>query len=57
MHSNTNNPSCLLYGPLDARFEDRPFPVIENPHDVVVRIAYTGVCGSDVSSFSCDYSW
>ncbi|PYH91309.1 GroES-like protein [Aspergillus ellipticus CBS 707.79] len=42
------NPSCILYGPHDARYEDRPLPVITNPTDVIVRIAYTGVCGSDV---------
>ena len=42
------NPSCLLYGPGDARFEDYPRPTIEDPHDVIVRIAYIGVCGSDV---------
>lgn len=50
MDSTAKNPSCLLYGPLDARFEDRPIPVLWNPHDVIVRIAYTGVCGSDVSN-------
>lgn len=42
------NPSILLYGPGDARLEDRPPPVIEDPHDVIVRIGYVGVCGSDV---------
>ncbi|KAF4995455.1 hypothetical protein FGRMN_5136 [Fusarium graminum] len=42
------NPSCLLYGPGDARFEDRPVPEIEDPNDVIIKIAYTGVCGSDV---------
>ncbi|KAB8217052.1 chaperonin 10-like protein [Aspergillus novoparasiticus] len=42
------NPSSLLYGPLDARFEDLPMPVLDNPHDVIVQIAYTGICGSDV---------
>ncbi|RFN46896.1 putative xylitol dehydrogenase [Fusarium flagelliforme] len=42
------NPSCFLYGPGDARFGDRPVPQIEDPHDVIVKIAYTGVCGSDV---------
>lgn len=42
------NPSCLLYGPGDARFEDRPLPLIEDPYDVIIRIAYVGVCGSDV---------
>ncbi|KAJ5157743.1 uncharacterized protein N7482_008843 [Penicillium canariense] len=42
------NPSCLLYDAEDARFEDRPLPVIEDPYDVIIRIAYVGVCGSDV---------
>lgn len=48
MHNQMPNPSCLLYGPEDARFEDCPLPIIEDPNDVVVRIAYVGVCGSDV---------
>ncbi|KAJ5999898.1 hypothetical protein N7481_000307 [Penicillium waksmanii] len=42
------NPSCLLYGPGDARFENIPLPTIEDPYDVIIRIAYVGVCGSDV---------
>ncbi|KAF5661826.1 putative xylitol dehydrogenase [Fusarium heterosporum] len=42
------NPSCLLYGPGDARFEDQPVPEIEDPNDVIIKVAYTGVCGSDV---------
>jgi D-xylulose reductase len=43
------NPSVLLYGALTAKVEDRPIPTISDPHDVIVQIAYTGVCGSDVS--------
>lgn len=55
MASSTNskdmkNPSIVLYKPGDARVEDRPMPEIEDPHDVLVRIAFVGVCGSDVSS-------
>ncbi|OQE10621.1 hypothetical protein PENFLA_c085G08448 [Penicillium flavigenum] len=42
------NPSCLLYGPGDVRFENQPMPVIEDANDVIIRIAYVGVCGSDV---------
>jgi D-xylulose reductase len=45
---NMENPSCLLYGPGDVRFENRPMPVIEDANDVIIRIAYVGVCGSDV---------
>ncbi|KAJ6103472.1 hypothetical protein N7486_005899 [Penicillium sp. IBT 16267x] len=42
------NPSCLLHGPGDIRFEDHPFPTIEDTHDVIIRIPYIGVCSSDV---------
>lgn len=42
------NPSCLLYGPGDIRFEDHTLPTIEDPHDVIIRIAYIGACSSDV---------
>lgn len=43
-----NSPSVLLFGPFDARYEDGPIPQIVDPRDVIIRIAYTGVCGSDV---------
>jgi hypothetical protein len=46
--ASMQNPSCLLYGPGDARFENIPLPTIEDPYDVIIRIAYVGVCGSDV---------
>lgn len=44
------NPSFVLYGAGKAKIEDRPIPSIQDPHDVIVRVAYVGVCGSDVSS-------
>jgi Threonine dehydrogenase and related Zn-dependent dehydrogenases len=40
-----NNLCCLLYGPGKARFEHREVPPIEDPHDILVRISYVGVCG------------
>ena len=44
----TKNLSCLLYGPGDARYEEHPLPTLTDPHDVLVRIQFVGVCGSDV---------
>ena len=38
----------VLYGPHDIRFEDVPDPKIEKPTDVIIRIAVTCVCGSDL---------
>lgn len=42
------NPSLLLHNPFDARPANRPTPQPTTPHDVLIRIAYTGCCGSDV---------
>lgn len=56
-YSNTSqNPSVFLYGPGNAKIEEHPIPKLDDPHDVVVRIAYTGVCGSDVSIHSHSYA-
>lgn len=38
----------VLHGPGDIRFEDVPEPKIEADTDVVIRIAATCVCGSDL---------
>ncbi|KAI0155135.1 GroES-like protein [Xylariaceae sp. FL1272] len=42
------NPSVFLYGPHEAKIEDRPVPTLNSTHDVIISIAYVGVCGSDV---------
>ena len=41
----------VLYGPRDVRFEDREDPRIEKPTDVIIRMAATCVCGSDLSPY------
>ena len=43
------NPAYFLHGPGIAKIDNTPYPTIEDPHDVIIRIAYLGVCGSDVS--------
>ncbi|ROV92814.1 hypothetical protein VPNG_09079 [Cytospora leucostoma] len=43
-----SNKSFILNSVKDVGFVDRPIPKIENPHDVLVSISYTGICGSDV---------
>ncbi|OAL54182.1 GroES-like protein, partial [Pyrenochaeta sp. DS3sAY3a] len=42
------NPSIVIYAPGNAKLEDKPIPQIKDPHDVLIRINYVGVCGSDV---------
>lgn len=42
------NPNIILYAPHTAKLEDKPIPTLSSPHDVVIRINYIGVCGSDV---------
>lgn len=48
MTSSMQNPSIVLYGARNAKLEDKPIPSLSS-HDVLVRIAFIGVCGSDVS--------
>ncbi|EFW14017.1 xylitol dehydrogenase [Coccidioides posadasii str. Silveira] len=42
------NPSFVLEAVKKVKFEDRPVPTIQHPHDVMINVKYTGVCGSDV---------
>jgi len=39
--------AAVVHGPGDIRYEDVPKPRIE-PHEVLVRVRATGVCGSDL---------
>ncbi|KAH7112216.1 chaperonin 10-like protein [Dactylonectria estremocensis] len=43
-----SNLSFVLNKLGDVSFEERPKPALKNPHDVLVAINYTGICGSDV---------
>lgn len=42
------NRSFVLRAVKDVVLEDRPVPVLNDPWDVRVHIAQTGICGSDV---------
>ncbi|KAF7590377.1 hypothetical protein BBP40_002930 [Aspergillus hancockii] len=42
------NPSFVLRAIKDVAIEDRPKPALKDPHDVLVHVAQTGICGSDV---------
>ncbi|KAF1988653.1 hypothetical protein K402DRAFT_411547 [Aulographum hederae CBS 113979] len=42
------NPSFVLQKPLEIKYEDRPVPELKSPNDVLVRVQWTGICGSDV---------
>lgn len=42
----------LYYGREEIRYsEDIPEPQIKNPNDVKVKIAYCGICGTDLHEF------
>jgi D-xylulose reductase len=42
------NLSFILNKPHDVEFAERPVPGLSSPHDVLVAVNYTGICGSDV---------
>ncbi|KAM7198245.1 GroES (chaperonin 10)-like protein [Naviculisporaceae sp. PSN 640] len=43
-----SNLSFVLNKPNDVTFVEKPVPKIQSPHDVLVQVNYTGICGSDV---------
>ncbi|KAF2718787.1 putative xylitol dehydrogenase [Polychaeton citri CBS 116435] len=48
---DSNSLSFVLEKPYSVRFEDRPVPQL-GPHDVLVNVKFTGICGSDVHYWS-----
>lgn len=43
--------AIVFYGPYDVRTEERPTPKIQNPDDVIVKVKYSGLCGTDLHSY------
>ncbi|GMM33759.1 hypothetical protein DASC09_010840 [Saccharomycopsis crataegensis] len=42
----------LYYGPNDLRFsKDIPMPTISHPDEVMIKISYCGICGTDLLSY------
>lgn len=46
--SQTKNPAIVLKKVGHITLEERPIPVIEDPHYVKIAIKATGICGSDI---------
>jgi D-xylulose reductase len=42
------NLALFLLGPGNALIGESPYPAINDEHDIIIQIAYVGVCGSDV---------
>ncbi|MCL4861675.1 MAG: alcohol dehydrogenase catalytic domain-containing protein [Caldilineaceae bacterium] len=40
--------AAFLHGQLDVRLEQRAAPQIERPDEVIIAVAYTGICGSEL---------
>lgn len=47
-----SNPSLILNKVDSILFEERPAPKIVDPHDVIVQIKKTGICGSDIHYYA-----
>ncbi|TVY23450.1 putative D-xylulose reductase A [Lachnellula hyalina] len=48
MAQTSSNSSFVLNKPYEVSFEERPKPTVQTPHDVLIAVNYTGICGSDV---------
>ena len=40
--------ATIIHGPGDIRVEDRDYPTVQLPTDVVVKVTASCVCGSDL---------
>lgn len=45
MGLSTTNPSLVLRAIKDIALDSVPVPEISDPHDVIVHIGQTGICG------------
>jgi threonine dehydrogenase-like Zn-dependent dehydrogenase len=43
--------AAVWRGKQDVRIEDVPEPALVNPHDAIVRVTLTAICGSDLSLY------
>ena len=42
------NLAFVLESVLKVKYDERPIPELKGPQDVLIRVAWTGICGSDV---------
>lgn len=49
-NGSVQNLSFVLESVNQVTYEDRPIPELKDPHDVLLNVRYTGICGSDVST-------
>ncbi|KAJ5773480.1 Alcohol dehydrogenase superfamily zinc-type [Penicillium paradoxum] len=43
--------AVVFHGPYKVAVEQRPIPKVQNPEDVVVKVGYTALCGSELHMF------
>ena len=43
--------AVVFNGPFEVKTEERPKPQVEDPLDVILRVKYSGVCGTDLHTY------
>lgn len=43
--------AVVFYGPYDIRTETRPIPKIASPSDAILKVTFSGLCGTDLHSY------
>ena len=49
--------AVVYHGPGDRRLEEVADPRLEAPHDVIVRVTTTTICGTDLHLLRGDSAW
>ncbi|KAL5365804.1 chaperonin 10-like protein [Aspergillus floccosus] len=51
MATNNKMRAVVFRGPYKVAVEERPIPQIQNAEDIIVKVTYTALCGSDLHTF------
>ncbi|CAK7896652.1 alcohol dehydrogenase 2 [[Candida] anglica] len=43
--------AVVFHGPYDVKTEVRPTPTIQDPKDAIVKVSYSGLCGTDLHPY------
>jgi len=49
--SNETMKAVVFKGKLKVEVEDRPIPKIQDPTDIIVKVTYSALCGSELHVF------
>ena len=44
--------AVTVYKPFDLKIAEVPYPTIEKDDDVIIKVSFGGICGSDIGIYT-----